>query len=180
MKTLQDMPKPVEIVGNHWIHRDPSDSDATFYRRDEIDAYLKSAPKPVAADGRFRRDAIQETVHSWCVAAFGEGQASSIAQRGLRMLEEAAELAQATGVNLEQAHQLLDYVWRRPVGQLEQELGGLGLTVLALAAAANLSAAQAEEDEVSRVLSKPLDHFRQRNQAKNDAGFLVSECEAHR
>lgn len=36
-----EMPKPVEIVGNHWIHRERDDDDAKFYRRDEIEEWLK-------------------------------------------------------------------------------------------------------------------------------------------
>jgi hypothetical protein len=32
--------RPVEIVGNHWIHRDKSDGDAKFYRRNEADLLI--------------------------------------------------------------------------------------------------------------------------------------------
>ena len=71
------------------------------------------------------------------------------------------------------AHRLVDYVFSRPVGVLHQELGGVGVCILALAAAAGLSADEEERREVERVLAKPLDHFRQRNAAKNAAGFLA-------
>ncbi len=37
-KYAVEMPRPVEIVGNHWIHRDSADTDAKFYRRDEVEA----------------------------------------------------------------------------------------------------------------------------------------------
>ena len=33
--------RPVEIVGDHWIHREVDDPDAKFYRRDEVDAILE-------------------------------------------------------------------------------------------------------------------------------------------
>lgn len=56
-------------------------------------------------------------------------------------------------------------------GELSQELGGVGVTLLALAAAANVSADDAELTEIRRVLSKPLEHFWARNKVKNDAGF---------
>lgn len=39
--STDQMPRPVEIIGNHWIHRKRDDEDAKFYRRDEIDAWLK-------------------------------------------------------------------------------------------------------------------------------------------
>jgi hypothetical protein len=91
------------------------------------------------------------------------------------MFEEAAEGAQAAGCDREMAHLLIDHVWDRPVGKLSQELGGIGVTVLALAEAAGLDADQCERDETARVLAKPLEHFAKRNQAKNDAGFNVVE-----
>jgi hypothetical protein len=71
----------------------------------------------------------------------------------------------------EAAHKLIDYIYAKEPGKLFQELGGLGITVLALAAAAGLSADDAETTELNRVLSKPLAWFHARNKAKNDAGF---------
>jgi len=117
------------------------------------------------------RDARQKRVAEWCAAAFGVGQASSVEQRGLRLLEEAIEAYQAAGCNPEQAHKLVDFVFARPPGALAQELGGVGITTLALANACGASAEAEEVRELNRVLSKPLAHFAARNQAKNDAGF---------
>jgi SpoVK/Ycf46/Vps4 family AAA+-type ATPase len=71
------------------------------------------------------------------------------------------------------AHQMLDYVWERPKGVLSQEIGGSGLTLLALAAAAALDADTCEQAELDRVLAKSDDHFKERNAVKNDAGFLA-------
>ena len=113
----------------------------------------------------------QTTAHQWCVAAFGEGHATSVPQRGVRLAEEAVEAAQAAGVPREMVHQLVDYVYDREPGELRQELGGLGITILALAAAAGLSADKCERDELTRVLSKDPAWFRQRNETKNAAGF---------
>lgn len=117
-----------------------------------------------------RRDVRQERTLAWVQAAFG---VDTVEQRGLRMLEEAIELYQAAGCDQAQAHALIDYVFSRPVGQVAQELGGLGVTLLALAATAGLSADQEEQREVERVLSKPLEHFKARNAAKNAAGFAA-------
>ncbi len=114
------------------------------------------------------RDQRQAAVYTWAQAAFGTEQATSLPQRGLRLLEEAIEAYQAAGGAAEPAH-------RRPAGSMKQELGGVGVTVLALAAAAGLSADEAEIEEVDRVLSKPIEHFRKRNEVKNQAGFLAVE-----
>lgn len=117
------------------------------------------------------RDDRQKKVHDWCVAAFGTEQATSLPQRGIRLLEETVELFQAVGGDAAMAHHLVDYVFARPVGDVFQELGGVGVTVLALAQAAGLSADECEQAEVARVLAKSLDEFKLRNLAKNAAGF---------
>lgn len=117
------------------------------------------------------RDERQADVHRWCVAAFGDHDARSIPQRGLRLVEEAIETAQACGCDAAMLHRLVDHVYAKPVGELGQELGGLGVTLLALAEAAGLSADAAETAEIERVKAKPLEHFAARNAAKKAAGF---------
>ncbi|WP_263418702.1 hypothetical protein [Terriglobus albidus] len=117
---------------------------------------------------RFYRQVL---VSQWCRNAFGVEAATHLPQRGIRLLEESCEAAQAAGVDIFMAHRLVDYVWSRPVGELSQELGGVGVTLLAIAAAAGMSADDCEAREVSRVLAKPLEHFAKRNAEKNAAGF---------
>jgi hypothetical protein len=123
------------------------------------------------------RDARQLQVAAWCAAAFGYGHAASVPQRGVRLAEEAIEAAQAAGCDRAMIHRLVDYVFDRPAGQLAQELGGVGVTALALAQAANLSADECEWAEVARVLSKPLSDFAARNAVKNEAGFNVGPAD---
>ena len=120
-----------------------------------------------------QRNQRQADVFAWAQAAFTVEQATSLPQRGLRLLEEAIEAFQATGGDPGMAHRLVDYVFARPVGELRQELGGVGIGVLALAAAAGMSADEVERFEVERVLGRPLEHFQRRNAEKNAAGFLV-------
>jgi hypothetical protein len=120
------------------------------------------------------RDARQVRVAQWCRDAFGVEHASSVPQRGLRLAEEAIEAAQACGVPVDKIHFLVDYVYGRPVGEVGQELGGVGVTLLALANAAGFSADLEEYKEVSRVLAKPLEGFRKRNEEKNAAGLDVA------
>lgn len=117
------------------------------------------------------RDERQAIVARWCAEAFGVEHATTLSQRGIRLLEEALELGQAAGCDRAMVHQLVDFVFDRPVGKLGAELGGVGVTLLALAQAAGYSAEAEEAREVARVLAKPLEEFRKRNQAKNAAGF---------
>ncbi|HKT54524.1 MAG TPA: hypothetical protein VJP88_08725 [Caulobacteraceae bacterium] len=132
------------------------------------------------------RHSRQEKVARWVRDAFGLAHAQSTPQRAVRFLEEAIELNQAVFASaynddaaaLDQAramaHQLVDHVFDRPAGSIGQELGGVGVTVLALAAAAGYDADTCEIEEVLRVTSKPLAHFHARNEAKNAAGFDVT------
>lgn len=121
------------------------------------------------------RDERQSLIFEWAKAAFTVEQSTSLPQRGVRLLEEAIEAFQACDGDAAAAHRLVDYVFARPSGSLHQELGGVGVTLLALAAAAGLSADDEEQREVDRVLAKPLAEFTKRNQAKNDAGFLLAK-----
>lgn len=119
------------------------------------------------------RDQRQVLLESWAERAFGRAESTSIPQRGLRLLEEAIEAFQAAGGDEAVAHKLVSFVFARPPGAIGQELGGVAVTTLLLAAAAGLSADEEECREVHRVLSKPLREFTERNAAKNAAGFKI-------
>jgi hypothetical protein len=122
---------------------------------------------------REHRDERQRAIGYWSEVNFGRAEGSSIPQRGIRHLEEAAEAAHAAGVPLDMAIAMIRYVWSRPKGELAQELGGSAITLLAFAQAAGLSADECEQKELERVLSKPVGHFAQRNAEKNAAGFTL-------
>src|SRR5512135_508777 len=118
------------------------------------------------------RDRRQQMLATWAELAFGRDEATSVSQRGLRLLEEAIEAFQAAGGDEAIAHKLVAFVFARPAGTVGQELGGVAVTTLLLAAAAGVSADDEEAREIHRVLSKPLKEFSERNAHKNAAGFL--------
>jgi hypothetical protein len=127
-----------------------------------------------AVERNLPRDQRQAMITSWAQAAFGHDEATGIPQRGLRLLEEAIETFQACGGDEAIAHKLVKFVFARPPGQSGQELGGVAVTLLLLAAAASLSADEEECREIHRVLSKPLREFTERNASKNAAGFKIT------
>lgn len=117
------------------------------------------------------RDLRQNSLFLLGKELFGESNMTDTKMRALRMLEEAIELYQSCGCEAEQAKKLIDYVFSREPGGLFQEIGGLGVTVLALAESCGFSADDAEIAEIQRLRSKPKEHFAKRNQHKIDLGF---------
>jgi hypothetical protein len=93
--------------------------------------------------------------------------------RSLRLAEEAVELAQANGIPREKMVDLVNMVYRKPPGELKQELGG----VLLCAAVYSLSSGWDPEDvfkiELERCLSLPEEKFAKRNQEKIDLGMTI-------
>jgi len=52
-----------------------------------------------------------------------------VEERMLRFSEEVIELGQAEGITREQYHALVDQVFDKPVGEVEQEIGGVLVTL---------------------------------------------------
>jgi hypothetical protein len=98
--------------------------------------------------------AFQAQVASWVLHCFGARIAADRTERNHRMGEEALELMQSLGCTASEAHQLVDYVFSRPVGDPHQELGGTMVTLAALAQAAGLDMHAAGRDELARVWTK--------------------------
>lgn len=112
------------------------------------------------------RDQRQGMITAWVETAFGHEEATGLPQRGLRLLEEALEAFQACGGNEEIARELGARVFAHPPGMIGQELGGVAVAALALAAAVGLSADEEECREIHRVLSRPVGEFTRRNATK--------------
>jgi hypothetical protein len=68
---------------------------------------------------------FQQRVQQWLLACFGEMFAGDRDERYHRFLEEALELVQSCRCSASEAHQLVDYLFDREVGQPAQEVGGV-------------------------------------------------------
>lgn len=97
---------------------------------------------------------FQFRVHDWILECFGARIGADRIERNHRFIEEALELVQANGCTASEAHQLVDYVFSRPVGDPHQEVGGVMNTLAALCTASDIDMAQAGEDELARVWMK--------------------------
>lgn len=93
----------------------------------------------------------QERVDRWMQDCFGAAISSDVIERNHRFLEEALELVQSNGCTISEAHQLVDYVYGRDQGDINQEVGGVMVTLAALCTAAAIDMRNAGEAELDRV-----------------------------
>lgn len=108
---------------------------------------------------------------AWAVRSFGHAHVRDFGTRSLRVAEEAVELAQAAGLPKEKLLDLVEIVYSRPVGSINQELGGVMLTTAVLSGIRGFTYQEAFEHELYRVLDKPPEHFAKRNQEKLNLGL---------
>lgn len=111
---------------------------------------------------------LQTRVRKWVVDCFGEEIADNVGERNERFIEEALELVQASGLPKEDVLMLVDYVYRRPAGEIYQEIGGVVVTLSALCSALNQPFLINGEIELSRIKGKiELIREKQKNKPKN-------------
>ncbi len=108
---------------------------------------------------------FQRRVAEWLAACFPTWVCADRFERTHRFLEEALELAQATGCSREDAHQLVDYVFSRDVGEPELEVGGVMVTLAALCSASGIDISEAADRELDRNWSR-IDVIRQKQAGK--------------
>ena len=123
-------------------------------------------PDPTLTDQTF-----QARVRPWMMACFGPEIASDKVERSDRFIEEALELVQAGGYTAERAHALVDYVFGRPQGEINQEVGGVMVTLAALCLANDLNMHLAGDTELARIWTK-VEQIRTKQAAKPTGSAL--------
>ena len=93
---------------------------------------------------------FQQRVADWMAACFPPSASLDREERVYRFLEEALELAQSSGCSRKDAHLLVNYVFSRPVGLPELEVGGVMVTLAGLCAAAGIDMNDAANHELER------------------------------
>jgi len=105
------------------------------------------------------------TLH-WLRTVF-RGYNLSVEERVLRFTEEVLELGQAEGMTREQAHALVDQVHDKPVGEVQQELGGTLVTLASYLAVSGQDPNEAYDKEWRRVQSPTvIDRIREKHTQK--------------
>jgi hypothetical protein len=113
----------------------------------------------------------QKRVRRWLESRLGPNAANNPHERAMRMLEEALELAQSIGVDAIEAELLLNHVYAKPPGDIQQELGGASTTLLACADGCGYILSELFHREMSRIESLPPQKFRLRQALNAELGI---------
>lgn len=108
---------------------------------------------------------FQSRVDNWLIECFGESIARDKRIRNHRFLEESLELVQACGCTKEDALRLVDYVYGRDIGEIEQEVGGVATTLAALCIAQGVDLNLCAETELLRVKNN-IEKIREKSKLK--------------
>lgn len=112
---------------------------------------------------------FQARVSLWVEHCFGPSLAADPKERALRFLEEAVELVQACGLSEASARNIVNYCYVRPAGEIGQEIGGVMLTLHALAEYRGYDVDEQGESELERAWAK-VELIREKQKAKERAG----------
>jgi len=130
-----------------------------FIRR--VEAGEHDVPSPWSRGTHFETIDVQKRTRRWVESRLGIA-AMNVHERGLRSAEENIELVQCCGVTEQQYINIVRHVYGKPVGDVRQELGGAGMTLLAIADSVGYVLSECVDSELRRVESLPTDKFRKR------------------
>jgi len=102
-------------------------------------------------------NSYQKRVERWLSECFPPAVTRDRLERNHRFLEEALELAQANGCTKQDALELIDYVFSRPVGDPRQEVGGVMVTLAGLCSAIEINMDEAGDLELQRNWDRILE-----------------------
>lgn len=108
---------------------------------------------------------FQERVLPWMLECFGVAISQDRKERNHRFFEEAAEMVQAGGMSKEDAMILIDYVYGRPAGEIEQEVGGVMVTLAAWCLAHDIDMHECGDIELERIWTK-VESIREKQKTK--------------
>ena len=158
-----------------WEHSGGSIAEERKARRLGLPVYFETRAVPDAASVKgatSMTSAFQRRVTNWLRTTFEGWPWSFTSERSKRFLEEALELVQAAGLERDVAHRLVDYVYDRKVGHVGQEIGGVMVTLVALADVLGVDAGRMGLEELDRIERPEVrERVRERQTEKDRAGL---------
>lgn len=116
---------------------------------------------------------FQQRVAPWMQDCFGPEISADKKERNYRFLEEALELVQAAGCTQAEADALVDYVYGRPQGDINQEAGGVMVTLAAHCLAHGIDMHAAGETELKRITAfEVIEKIRKKHKTKPQSSPL--------
>lgn len=128
-------------------------------------ALAKSGPCVVPHLEVFYKEFSERFKH-WTIRVFGKESWFNRQERAIRLLEETFELCQASGIPTINIRILLDRTYRRPIGELTQEVTGVFNCILAFASSQNFDLPLIYEKEVKRLEEGNVLFFREKQALK--------------
>lgn len=117
------------------------------------------------------KTSFQSRVQPWMMECFGPEISADRLERNDRFIEEALELVQASNYPKERALALVDYVYGRDQGEINQEVGGVMVTLAAHCLAHGVDMHEAGETELDRIWTK-VEKIRAKQKAKPTGSAL--------
>lgn len=115
----------------------------------------------------------QQRIRTWLQRVLGDEVRTNRAERAARLVEEAIELAQVEGVELDGIDRIAKRVYRRPVGEASQEVAGVAVCLLAFADATSIDLNAVTGKEIARIEQVPAEKIRARHNAKAADGTAL-------
>ena len=137
----------------------------------------KAAAKAVAPSTWDINQYCAEAEH-WCRDTFGDDVTNNKCERSARVGEEAIELMQACGVGRAFAHHLVNYVYDRPAGGVQEELNGVAMTWAVFQAQMTLAPQRALQSVLDACWARQ-DQILKKSEQKFDAGVAFREPVKH-
>ena len=129
-----------------------------------------AAPYLASVEGA--RGRLQRLTVAWLRACFPEPVVLNRPERGARVIEEAAELAQVLGTSRELAHRLVDRAFDNPVGDAGREVGGMAVVLASAAEVLALDVTECHHRELERLIGS-IDATRERHAKKIKQGYTA-------
>lgn len=133
------------------LNRVAGERDTLKWRNSDLERFHKAALDLAVAEGERTFGALSDRVAAWMQECFGPEISNDQLERNDRFIEEALELAQATGYPRERITALIEYTYARPMGDPSQEVGGVMITLAAHCLAFGINLERAAFTEASRI-----------------------------
>lgn len=116
---------------------------------------------------------LTNRIAAWVRSRLGTAVLMDREERAARLVEEAIELAQAEGMARSDVVKITNRVFDREVGEVTQEVGGIGVCLLAYCHAADLDFVMLTKREVDRIEKVPAEVTQAKHDAKVKAGTAM-------